>query len=107
MSQGQLNFNYLGKPTGNKDRIADFGAEFDFFQDANDLAFTELRFLHVETPFLGILYFRLAQVFEETSKRIFWNGTKLKVIACREVPQEEEFFQKYGSRLLSFHSLET
>lgn len=29
------------------------GTQFDLFQDADDLAFTEFRFLHVETQFLG------------------------------------------------------
>jgi hypothetical protein len=48
-------------------RLTDLGAEFDFFQDANDLAFAELRFLHVEAPFHGILYFCMAQVLKEAS----------------------------------------
>jgi hypothetical protein len=31
-------------------RLADLGAQFDFFQDADYLAFAEFLFLHVETP---------------------------------------------------------
>jgi hypothetical protein len=41
-------------------RLADLGAEFDFFQDANDLALAQ---------FYGILYFCMAQVFKEASKK--------------------------------------
>ena len=52
-------------------RLAYLGAEFDLFQDADDLAFTELRFLHVETPFHGILYFRMDQVFKEASSLFY------------------------------------
>ena len=33
--------------------LADLGTEFDLFQDADDLAFAELRFLNVETPLGG------------------------------------------------------
>ncbi len=51
-------------------RLGHLGAEFDLFQDTDDLAFTELRFLYVETPFGGILYSRLDQVFEEASFRV-------------------------------------
>lgn len=52
-------------------RLAHPRAQLDFLQDANDLAFTELRFLHVETPFHGILYFRMDQVFEVASCSMF------------------------------------
>lgn len=34
--------------------IADFGAQFDFPQDANNLAFAEFRCLHVEWLNVGI-----------------------------------------------------
>lgn len=44
------------------------GLQFDFFQDADDLAFAEFWFLHGETPLVGILYSRLAQDFKEASK---------------------------------------
>ncbi len=51
-------------------RLADLGAQLDLLEDRDDLAFTESRFLHVGTPFVGILYFRLAQDFEVASGSI-------------------------------------
>lgn len=50
-------------------RLADLGVQFDLPEDANDLAFNESGFLYVGTPFVGILYFQLAQVFEVASVR--------------------------------------
>ncbi len=49
-------------------RLADLGTQLDLLEDGNDLAFTESGFLHVETPLVGILYCRLAQVSEGASK---------------------------------------
>ena len=49
-------------------RFTDLGAQLDLLEDGNDLAFTESRFLHVETPLVGILYSHVDQVFEGASQ---------------------------------------
>ena len=48
-------------------RLADLGTEFDLLEDADYLRFAESGFLHVETPWGWILYFRVVQVFKGTS----------------------------------------
>ncbi len=48
-------------------RLADLGTEFDFFQDADDLAFAEFLFLYAENLLGDFLYFQLAQDFKEAS----------------------------------------
>lgn len=53
-------------------RLADLCAHLNLLEDADDLRFTESGFLHVETPLLGILYFRVVQVFKGTSKPILF-----------------------------------
>ena len=48
-------------------RLADLGTHLDFLEDADYLRFAESGFLHVETPLLGILYFRMVQAFKGAS----------------------------------------
>ena len=48
--------------------LADLGSQLHLLEDGDNLAFTESAFLHVGTPsYHGILYHRLAQVFEEAT----------------------------------------
>jgi hypothetical protein len=47
--------------------LGDLGAHLDLLEDADYLGFAESGFLHVETPWGWILYFRVVQVFKGTS----------------------------------------
>ena len=64
-------------------RLVDFGAELNLFEDRDHLAFSESGFLHVETPLGGILYLRLAEVFE--SPRESWRLVGLSQATTMEV----------------------
>ena len=47
--------------------LGDFSTRLDFLEDADNLSFTEFRFLHVELLFKIKLYFKSDLLFEEAT----------------------------------------
>lgn len=63
--------------------VAEFGADFDLFEDADDLRFTKSGFLHAETSVGWILNFEVAWRIEEASIERQLNERPSKTLGFR------------------------